>query len=279
RAAAGDDDDLGDLPQLLGSQPHLVQGQRAVHGDPAEQRVRDRTRLFGDLLEHEVVIAALLRGGSVPVHVVFAHLGRGTVVVGDSDRVGPQLDHLVLAQFDGVAGVRDERGHVAGKEVLSVATADDQRGVAARGYHQSRVVFGDRDQGEGALKTAAHRAHSRTKVAVVLSELLAEHVGDDFGVGFGAELAATLLQLHPQLREVLDDAVVDHRHTVHLVYVGVGVAVGGRTVGGPAGVADADAVGGTRIGLQRGTQVRQLAGPFLRLEFAVTEHCNSRGVV
>ena len=40
--------------------------------EPAEQRVGDRLRLLGDLLEHEVVVAALLGGGEVPVDVVLA---------------------------------------------------------------------------------------------------------------------------------------------------------------------------------------------------------------
>ena len=83
---AGDDDDLVDLAQLVVGQPHLVQGQRAVRADPAEQRVGDRLRLLGDLLEHEVVVAALLGGGRVPVDVVVGRTSAGAAVeVGDRD--------------------------------------------------------------------------------------------------------------------------------------------------------------------------------------------------
>ena len=59
-----------------------------------------------------------------------------------------------------------------------------------------------------------------------------------------------------QLGEVLDDAVVNHRHLAR--EVGVGVFGGRRAVGGPAGVADADG-SGQGITRQHLFQVLQLA--------------------
>src|SRR5699024_11946821 len=53
----------------LVGKPHLVEAERAGLVDPTEQGVRDGTRLLGDLLEHEVVVAVLLRGRGVPVDV------------------------------------------------------------------------------------------------------------------------------------------------------------------------------------------------------------------
>jgi hypothetical protein len=79
-----------------------------------------------------------------------------------------------------------------------------------------------------------------------------------------------------QLQVVLDDAVVDHRHP--LEGVGVGVLVGGAAVGGPAGVADA---GGARHRLDReaGDEVLQLPlGPH-HLEPARPDGGDARRVV
>ena len=72
RGAAGDDEDLVDVAQVLVGQAHLVERELAGLGEPAEQRVGDGLRLLGDLLEHEVVVAALLGGRGVPVDVEVA---------------------------------------------------------------------------------------------------------------------------------------------------------------------------------------------------------------
>ena len=66
RGAAGDDEDLVDLAQLLVGQPLLVEHDAAVD-EVAQQGVGDRGGLLGDLLEHEVLVAALLGGRQVPV--------------------------------------------------------------------------------------------------------------------------------------------------------------------------------------------------------------------
>ena len=72
RGTARDDEDLVDVAQVLVGQAHLVEQDVAALGEPAQQGVGDRLRLLGDLLEHEVVVAALLGGGGVPVDVEVA---------------------------------------------------------------------------------------------------------------------------------------------------------------------------------------------------------------
>ncbi len=69
RGAAGDDEDLVDVAQVLVGQAHLVEHQLAGLAEPPAQRVGHGPRLLGDLLEHEVVVAALLGGRGVPVDV------------------------------------------------------------------------------------------------------------------------------------------------------------------------------------------------------------------
>ena len=96
------------------------------------QRVGDRVGLLLDLLEHEVVVAALLGGGEIPVDVEVLAVDRDAVEVGDRVAVAADLDDLVLAELDGLAGELDERGDVAAEEHLAVADADDERRVAPR---------------------------------------------------------------------------------------------------------------------------------------------------
>lgn len=80
--------------------------------------------------------------------------------VGDLDRVGRDEHDLVLAQLDGLAGVFDEGGDIAGEVVLALAPADDQRrvppgpddGPGDGGVHG--------EQGESPLQPLAHHPHA-----------------------------------------------------------------------------------------------------------------------
>ena len=81
-------------------------------------------------------------------------------------------------------------------------------------------------------------------------------MGDHFGVGFGVELGALLLQLVTQLAEVLDDAVV---HDSKLVGgVRVRVVLGRLAMRGPAGVADAGEAS-ERLACEPHLEIAQLA--------------------
>ena len=141
RRAAGDDDDLVDVAQLLVGEPHLVELQRPVGVVPAEQRVGDRARLLEDLLAHEPVVAVLLGGRQVPVDVVAAGPRPGVPSKSvTSTPVAGDRDDLVLAELERLAGVLDERRDVGAEEVLAVAEPDDQRRVAARRDDPRRVV-------------------------------------------------------------------------------------------------------------------------------------------
>ncbi|MPM15727.1 hypothetical protein SDC9_62099 [bioreactor metagenome] len=260
--AGGDDDDLLDLAQLRLRQPDLVEGQRTVLGVAAQQGVGDGLRLLEDLLAHEPVETALLGGGQIPVDVVALGLGRLAGEVGHLHPVGGDLHHRVLAEFEGLAGVLDERGDIGGEEVLPLAQADDQRGVAAGGDHPVGRPGVDGDQGEGALEPVDDGVQG-VEQGRPLGDLDTEQLRGDLGVGLGAEGDALGGQLGAQLGEVLDDAVVHDGDPAVLGQVRVRVAVGGGAVGGPAGVADAGAGLRQRVLVQGHLEVQQLAGLLL----------------
>ena len=125
--------------------------------------------------------------------------------------VGGDHDGLVLTEFDGLAGVLDERGDVGAEEHLAVADADHQRGRAPGGDDGARLVGVGEHQREVALQPRQHRHHGADEVArgraVVV--LPGHQVDGDLGVGVAGELDAGGLQLGAQRGEVLDDPVVD----------------------------------------------------------------------
>jgi hypothetical protein len=97
-----------------------------------------------------------------------------------------------------------------------------------------------------------------------------------FGVGLRLLGVARGGEVGAQLAEVLDDAVVHHRDRACLVRVGIGD--GGRTMGGPAGVADAG-LAGQRLMHQQVGQVHQLAHGAAAVEPAVVDGGDPGAVV
>ena len=232
----------------------------------AEQRVGDRSRLLGDLLEHEVLVAALFGGRDVPVDVEFPRIRRIVVAVevGDAVSIGGDDDRLVLTQLDGIAGVFDERGDIRADEHLALADTEHQRGGAPGGDDRARVVGVGEDQGEVALQPAKHGQHGGGKVpcGLAVAVLTGDQVDGDLGVGVTGELDACGFQFGAHGGVVLDDAVVDDHDLPGGVAVRMGIAIGRPAVGRPAGVPETRAAhqrACIRFG-QRGLQVGQPSG-------------------
>ncbi len=91
--------------------------------------------------------------------VVSGRIGVVAFEVGDSIAVGGDHDGLVLAQFDGVAGVLDECRHVGADEHLTVADTEHQRRRAAGGDDRARLVGVGEHQREVALQPRQHGEH------------------------------------------------------------------------------------------------------------------------
>ena len=177
----------------------VVQHERAGGVGAAEQRVGDGLRLVVDLLVHEGVEAALLGGGGVPVHGVALGLGGLAVEVGHGDRRRRDGHDLVLAQLEGLLGVRDERGDVGAQEVLALAEPDHERGVVPGADHGLGRVGVHGEQRERALQAAGGGRHGLRQVAG-LAVRLGHEVGGHLGVGLGAERHAVGQQLGLELR-------------------------------------------------------------------------------
>ena len=152
-------------------------------------------------------------------------------------------------------GERGKRNGVGAEIHLAVAIADRERWALARADEEIVLAGEQKGEREGAAQ-ARQRRLDRVDRRAALIHLHGNQVGHDLGVGLGAELCALAFQLLTQLAKVLDDAVVNHRHPVGGVGVGIGLVR--PPMGGPAGVADA---GGTleRLALQPGLQVPELA--------------------
>ena len=219
-----------------------------------------------DLLQHEVLVAALLRLERIPGDPLDGRLALAALRVLDDDLVARRDGHLPVGEEDDVARVDEHRRDVRGDEVLALADADDEGGAQPRGDDLARIR--GRDDGERVdpaepRQRGAHGLLERAPVHVLLDQ-----VGDDLGIGLGDERVSLGEQLALELEEVLDDAVVDDDDLAVAVAVRVGVLVGGTAVGRPARVADPER---SRHGLAREDllEVLELARAAADVEVAV----------
>ena len=195
RRPARDDDDAAEILDL-----HLAHAQRLEHEVVAAHAVADRLahrlRLLVDLLEHERLVAALLRDLLVVRDLLGLTLDLGAV---DEEACAGrrELDHLAVDGEVRTPRLREERGDRRGDEHLAVADADDERRLAPDAGEQVGMVVVDGDDREVALELRID-AHERLgEVAVVLA---LEQVHDHLGVRLRAERRAPLPAAAPSAR-------------------------------------------------------------------------------
>ena len=234
--AAGDNVNLIYLPEVGGAQAQFLQRHPAVL-NPGEDGVPEGLGLLHDLLGHEVLIAALLRGGDLPIHMMALLLhGLEVGVAVDLDALPGEDGNLPVLQVAHLPGVLEEGGDVAGQEAEAVAAAQDQGAVLSGGDELVGAVGAQNAQGVGPLDAVEDLGDGLHDVPPVV---VLQKLGHHLGVGLGDKAHPLGLQEFLDLGKVFDDAVVDHGYPPRHAHMGVGVDIGGLPVGGPAGMAQA----------------------------------------
>ena len=240
RRAARDDDDAVDVAQQrLVERADVVQ-VHAVGADGAiGDGVGDRIGLVVDLLQHEGVVAGLLRGFLVPLDLLGGPFDRLAIGLGHGHAIGGQGDYLAVVDRQGEAGFVEEGGNRRGDEVLPLADANDQRGFLAGSDQNARRIGMHGDDRVVAAQVAVGLANRFGQVTFVVT---VDQVGDHFGVRLGSEGDTLLLKPALQANVVFDDPVEDDLDLAGLVTVGMGVGLCDPPVGRPAGVGDSGEV-------------------------------------
>ena len=236
--AAGHNINFLDLADLLLRETEVLKVDLPLP-DAGENAPAQGLGLLHDLLEHEVLIAALLRRVDLPVHVGDLLLNGLHQVVVALDAVLGQHRQLIVVHVPHFPGVLDNGRHVAGQEAASLAIAQNQRTVLTHGDELVRLVGTEDTQRVGAFDPPEYPAHSLQDVHLVRLIKVFNELGHHLRVGLRGKWDPLLHQERLQLRIVLDDAVVHHGDLAAAADLGMGVDVAGGAVGGPAGVADA----------------------------------------
>ena len=163
---------------------------------------------------------------------------------------------VAVVEIGDAVGERRQRQRVGAEIHLAVAVADRQRRAAAGADQQvvarPRTGRPARRRRRAAAASRGHRLDRRRCRRSARRSTRWATTSVSVSVSKTCPSASSS---RAQLAEILDDAVVDHRHA--LGGVRMGVALGRRAVGGPAGVADADGAG-ERLGVQRASRLPSL---------------------
>ena len=234
--------DLAQVLERVGLDVQILEEDlAAVQGDPPQDGVAGRGGLLVDFLEHEVLVAALLRRDRVPQHALAGLRHLPARIVGEHDARPGDHRHLLVAEEHHVARVRQDGRNIGSHEELVVAQANHDRRAVADRHDLLGVVQRYQHQRE-------HPAHHLERAPdgafqAVAAHLAFDQVRDDLGVGLGLERVALALQFALQLEIVLDDAVVHHDDLAGAVTMRVRVLFGGPAVRRPSRVSHAvDAV-------------------------------------
>ncbi|MNS40655.1 hypothetical protein D3C72_729800 [compost metagenome] len=253
-------------------------GREATGVDGRFDGVAQCTRLLVDFLLHEVAVRAQFQRGQRDIGEMHIALDRLIVAVEDAHTITADLGGVALFQEDHLARGRQHGRHIGRHEVLALAQTDQQRAAHA-GAHET-FWFSTADHGQ-CIGTGQflHRVLQRHQQVVAALQVMVHQVRDHFGVGLRLEGIAQRAQLLALLFMVLDDAVVHQRHA--MADVRMRVRLGDTTMGGPTGVADAEA-GIEAFGLGSGGHFRDATGAAHAAHvgpFGLIDHRNAGGIV
>ena len=105
--------------------------------DAVADRLLDRVRLLVDLLQHEGLEPALLRGFFVPVDLLDGPLDGRPVGRRERRALGRDGDDLVILDELHPPRVAEEGSRHRGEEHLAVSDADEQRALVTRADEQA----------------------------------------------------------------------------------------------------------------------------------------------
>ena len=213
-------------------------------GEPSSQGVAHRVRLLEDLLEHVVRKRALVHVLGLELDLADLEAGVGAGESANIETIRPDGNDLVVVEIDGLARVRDDRGDVAGKEMLALSDAEHERTAAPRAdEHAGHIRVNDSDAvgADDLPQRFADRLDERgLSFLLPAVEGHPDQVGEDLGVGLGLENMASFFELRPKRQVVFDHAIVHEDEAPALVEVGMRILVGYAAVRRPARMADSE---------------------------------------
>ncbi|CAB4559222.1 unannotated protein [freshwater metagenome] len=277
--AAGNQDDARNAREKVCAK-FVDFGQHNVAVDNASANgVGDGVRVLGDFFRHEARPSTLFARRRIPLDLKAFRLDNLTGKRRYGDRIRRDRNDLVLSHGCGVTRVFYECCDIRTEKVLSITKTDDEWRVVSRGHNQVGLVGVNSQQGECAFESVDRLSKCRAQVSRRRERVRKQNRGD-LGVGLTDELVALGNQLVLDLKEVLDNAVVNERQATIVSQMWMRIHIGRCTVRRPARMTNAGVARGKRVRCQVIDQRLKLAGLLGRDHFArLGEHGNAGRVV
>ena len=279
--AARRQDDPPHAAELAGREVQAAElSGRLGAAEPAAAGVDDRLGLLANLLDHVVGVAAQLDRVGLPVDPIDPRRDRSVLEMADLEVAVHQPDDLAVLQERDPRRMGRDRHRVAGQQVLAVAQPDDQRAAEPGPDDLAGPLRADDRQPVRPFQPRQGTLHGLEQV-VHGFQLAGDQVGDDLGIGLTDKREALRLELAAQRGVVFDDSVVhesDRDLARPAAQMGMGIAVGGRTVSRPARVAD-PAGPRRRLAVEQFLEHSHPAGPLAHDELVTVDRGEARAVV
>jgi len=240
RAAGGKDNPVDAAEPAGGHVQPAELGRGLGTAQPPTARVEHRVGLFADLLEHVVGMASELDRVGLPVDPVDPRCDRTVLAVADLEIAGSEADDLSVLQVGHTGRVGNDRHRIAGQQVLVVPHADHQGAAEPRADDLARTRQADHAQAVRSLEPGQDLLHGLEWLAGPF-QLAGDQVRDDLGIGLAIEDETLRGEFPPQHRMVFDHPIVHDRDSMTIAaaaQVGVGIGISGRSMRGPARMAD-----------------------------------------
>ncbi len=242
RAAPAQNDSL-DLAKF--SVAHLQTaelGSCLFDGEPSAHGVAHRVRLLEDLLEHEMRELALVHILRQELDLADLEARIGACERGNIKPIGSKGNDFVIVEIDRLARVRDDRGNIAGKEMLSLPHPEHERTPASRADQHAGNVGMNHGNAIGADDLPKRFPHGFDKrglrFLIAPLKIRTDEVSEHLRIGLGLKSVPFLFELCPKGEVVFDHAVVHEPQAPGLVKMGMSVFVRYCAMSGPARVTD-----------------------------------------
>ena len=200
-------------------------------------RIAHSFGLLVDLLEHEMLIAALLRRFRIPRHFKDFLLHRFARAIRDLDAVLADNRKLTVTENIGAARARNDGGNIRGDEVFPLTETDDERIVLFRANEHIGMRLAHERERIRALDAAQYLTHCRNEITRIH---LFKQVDNDLRIRLGLELVSLRDEFFLEGQIVLNDAVVDNRKIFMTIRMGMRVHIGRPPVRRPPRMTDAE---------------------------------------
>ena len=279
RSARGHHLDLAEGAKIVFADLHFIEKYfSGIGGKTAQHGVTHRPRLLVNLLEHEMLEAALFREDGIPGDMLHPPAHRVRLKIGEVRATRGEHGNVAVGQKQQVAGVVQNGRDIAGHEVFVFTQADDRRRSLANGYNLIEIARRNNGKGKDSGELAYSLSHGVFQTGRPVIQVFLDKVSNHLSVGFSGEAMPFAGQSLLQLEIVLNDAVMHHHHRTVAVLVRMGVLHRRSAMGGPTRVSDAiSAV--HRILADHLFQIAQFAGGTAYLERACLDHGETGRVV